>query len=46
LLAGSEESVRSTSTKIAVHVLVFVAVIVVMSALSIWLGLGPIVWSA
>jgi hypothetical protein len=45
LLAGSEESVRSTSAKIAVHVLVFVAVIVVMSALSIWLGLGPVVWS-
>jgi hypothetical protein len=40
-----EEAVRSTPTKIAVHVLVFVTVIVMMSALSIWLGLGPVVFS-
>jgi hypothetical protein len=36
---------RVTATKIAVHVAIFVAVIVVMSALSIWLGTGPVVLS-
>lgn len=34
---------RSTPAKIASHVAVFVVVIVVMSALSIWLGTGPVV---
>jgi hypothetical protein len=33
----------STLTKVAVHTLLFVVVIVVMSAVAIWLGLGPVV---
>ena len=36
---------RSTRAKVAAHVLVFVVVIVVMSAVSLWLGLGPVVLS-
>ena len=36
---------RSTPAKIAAHVVVFVVVIVVMSAVSIWFGLGPVVLS-
>ena len=36
---------RSTPAKIAVRLLIFVVVIVVMSAVSIWLGAGPVVWS-
>jgi hypothetical protein len=36
---------RSTRAKIAVHVVIFVAIIVVMSALSIWLGIGPVLLS-
>ena len=45
LLPSLAEAVRSTPAKITVHVLVFVVVIVLMSALSIWLGLGPVVQS-
>ena len=36
---------RSTPAKIAVQVLIFVVVIVAMSALSIWLGTGPVLFS-
>ncbi len=36
---------RPTPAKIAVHVVIFVVVIVVMSALSIWLGTGPVLFS-
>jgi hypothetical protein len=36
---------RSTPAKIAIHVVIFVVVIVVMSALSIWLGTGPVLFS-
>jgi len=36
---------RPTPAKIAGHVLVFVAVMVLMSALAIWLGIGPVVLS-
>jgi hypothetical protein len=36
---------RSTPAKIATHVVVFVVMIIVMSALSIWLGIGPVVLS-
>ena len=36
---------RSTPAKIAARLLIFVVVIVVMSAVSIWLGTGPVVWS-
>ena len=31
------------ASKLAMHVLLFVVVIVVMSAVAIWLGLGPVV---
>ena len=36
---------KPTAAKIATHVVLFVALIVVMSALSIWLGTGPVVLS-
>lgn len=36
---------RSARAKIAAHVVVFVVVIVVMSAVSIWFGIGPVVLS-
>ena len=36
---------KPTSARIAVHVVMFVALVVVMSALSIWLGTGPVVLS-
>ena len=36
---------RSERAKIAAHVAVFVVVIVVMSAVSIWFGTGPIMLS-
>jgi hypothetical protein len=36
---------RSERAKIAAHVAVFVVVIVVMSAVSIWFGIGPVVLS-
>jgi hypothetical protein len=36
---------RSTPAKIAAHAVLFVVVIVVMSAVSIWLGFGPVVLS-
>jgi hypothetical protein len=36
---------RSTPAKITIHVVIFVVVIVVMSALSIWLGTGPVLFS-
>jgi len=36
---------RSTAAKIALHVVIFVVVIVVMSAVSIWLGIGPVALS-
>jgi hypothetical protein len=36
---------RSTPAKIAFHIVIFVVVIVVMSALSIWLGTGPVLFS-
>jgi hypothetical protein len=34
---------KPTPAKIAVHVVLLIVLIVVMSALSIWLGTGPIV---
>jgi hypothetical protein len=37
--------VRSTTRKIVLRVLLFVAVIVLMSAVSIWFGFGPAVLS-
>ena len=36
---------RSRPAKIAVHLVIFVVLIVAMSALSIWLGTGPVVLS-
>jgi len=36
---------RSARAKITAHVVVFVVVIVVMSAVSIWFGTGPIMLS-
>jgi hypothetical protein len=36
---------KPTSAKIAVHVVLFVVLMVVMSAVSIWLGTGPVVLS-
>jgi hypothetical protein len=36
---------RSIPAKIAVRVAIFVVVIMAMSALSIWLGTGPVVLS-
>ena len=35
----------TTPAKIATHVVIFVVVTVVLTALSMWLGLGPVVWS-
>jgi hypothetical protein len=35
-----------TTRGIAIHVLVFVAVIIVITALAIWLNSGPVVHSA
>jgi hypothetical protein len=34
-----------TPAKITLHVVIFVVVTVVMSAVSIWLGTGPLVFS-
>jgi t-SNARE complex subunit (syntaxin) len=42
---GSEAAMKRRSAKIAVHVVIFVVLIVVMSAVSIWLGTGPVVLS-
>jgi hypothetical protein len=36
---------NSTPRRIAFHVLVFVIVLAVLSAVAIWLGLGPVVHS-
>jgi hypothetical protein len=36
---------RWTPAKIALHVVIFVVVIVIMSAVSIWLGTGPVLFS-
>jgi hypothetical protein len=36
---------KFTPAKIAAHVVIFVLLIVVMTALSIWLGTGPVVLS-
>ena len=36
---------KPTLPKIAVHTVMFIVVIVLMSALSIWLGTGPVVLS-
>jgi hypothetical protein len=36
---------KPTPAKIAVHVVLFVVLIMVMSAVSIWLGTGPVVLS-
>ena len=36
---------NATRRKIARHVVVFVIVLVVLSAVAIWLGLGPVVHS-
>ena len=36
---------RSRAATILIRVLIFVAVIVLMSAVSIWLGTGPVVLS-
>ena len=36
---------RSKPAKMAAHVLVFVVVIALMSAVSIWFGIGPVVLS-
>jgi hypothetical protein len=36
---------KPTSAKIAVHVVMFIVLLVVMTALSIWLGTGPVVLS-
>jgi hypothetical protein len=34
-----------TPAKIAFHVVIFVVVIAIMSAVSIWLGTGPVLFS-
>ena len=36
---------NATRRRIARHILVFVVVLVVLSAVAIWLGLGPVVHS-
>ena len=36
---------KSTPRRIAFHILIFVIVLVVLSAVAIWLGLGPVVHS-
>jgi len=36
---------RSTPAKIVAHVILFIVVIVLMSAVSIWLGTGPVLQS-
>lgn len=35
-----------TTRRFAIHVLIFIAVIIVITALAIWLNLGPVVHSA
>jgi hypothetical protein len=35
-----------TARKIARHILILVVVLVALSALAIWLGLGPVVYSS
>jgi hypothetical protein len=40
-----EDSMQSTRRKIVAHAIIFVLVIVAMSAVSIWLGTGPVVFS-
>jgi hypothetical protein len=39
-------SMKATPRRIAFHVLIFIIVFVVLSAVAIWLGLGPIAHSA
>lgn len=41
----SEKAVKSTPRKIAAHAIIFIIVIVEMSAVSIWLGCGPVALS-
>ena len=36
---------RLKPAKLMVHVVILVVVTVALTALSIWLGLGPVVWS-
>jgi hypothetical protein len=41
-----ESSRTSLKRKIARHLMILIAVFVILSALAIWLGLGPVVLSA
>jgi hypothetical protein len=36
---------KARSARVAVHVAIFIALLVLMSAVSIWLGTGPVVWA-
>ena len=36
---------KSTPRRIAFHIFMFIAVLVALSAVAIWLGLGPVVHS-
>jgi len=40
-----EDSVRTRRAKVAAHAVAFVVILVLTSALSIWLGLGPVLLS-
>jgi hypothetical protein len=42
-VTGDEKNLPSR--KIVLHILLFIVVIVVISAISIWFGLGPVVLS-
>jgi hypothetical protein len=40
-----EAAMKSTPGRIAAHTIFFIVVFVIISALAIWLGLGPVVHS-
>ena len=44
-LITSEACLSATFATIVIRVLIFIAIIVLMSAVSIWLGTGPVVLS-
>ena len=42
---GGKEPSRMTARRFAINVLIFVGVMIVISAIAIWLNLGPVVGS-
>jgi hypothetical protein len=43
--SGPREAMKSTPRRIATHVIIFVVAIIVITALSIWLDTGAVVFS-